>query len=185
MFVWKKTKGLTCAVICCQVFQCNTCNTSNLCNGLWPSVQSNTCIYSDHIPAVRNFNCSLCVVSFFKILICLLLCAHCTVCRVREGCRASEAGLSVRYYLITGIDKSRETAGDAFFTRLSFHGRVQSPQVQQLYLSNYCTYPSQNLCCSSPYKIEPVWDPQTCITLGLECKTALKVPEGLQYWAKE
>ena len=90
-----------------------------ICAMAYGQVFSNTCIYSDHIPAVRNFNCSLCVVSFFKIRICLLLSAHCTVCKVREGCRASEAGLSVRYYLITGIDKSRETAGDAFFTRLN------------------------------------------------------------------
>ena len=58
---------------------------------------------------------------------------YCAVFRVWEGCRASEAGLSVRHYLITGIDKSKETAGDAFFTRLSFHGPVQSPVMQQLY----------------------------------------------------
>ena len=66
----------------------------------------------------------------------LCVCSAGIVCSVREGCRASEAGLSVRHYLITGIDKSRETAGDAFFTWLSFHGRVQSPEVQQLYFSN-------------------------------------------------
>ena len=40
------------------------------------------------------------------------------VCTVKSK-GASEAGLSVRYYLITGSDKSRETAGDAFFTRLN------------------------------------------------------------------
>ena len=67
---------------------------------------------------------------------CVFFRVYCAVFRVWEGCRASEAGLSVRHYLITGIDKSKETAGDAFFTRLSFHGRVQSPEVQQLYFSN-------------------------------------------------
>ena len=55
---------------------------------------------------------------------------YCAVFRVWEGCRASEAGLSVRHYLITGIDKSRETAADAFFTRLGFGGSVQRPELK-------------------------------------------------------
>ena len=65
-----------------------------------------------------------------------------------EGCRASEAGLSVRHYLITGIDKSRETAGDAFFTRLKLSWEATKPQVQQLYFSN--SYLGGDPSCSSP-----------------------------------
>ena len=49
------------------------------------------------------------------------------MCIVREGCAASEAGLPVGHYLITGIDKSRETAGDAFFTRLKLPWEATKP----------------------------------------------------------
>ena len=85
---------------------------------------------------------------------CVIFRVYCAVFRVWEGCRASEAGLSVRHYLITGIDKSKETAGDAFFTRLSFHGPVQSPVVHQLYFELYCISLTKSVLMNWSYPID-------------------------------
>ena len=72
-----------------------------------------------------------------------------------EVCRTSEAGLCVRHYLITGIDKSRETAADAFFTRLSFDGSVQRLElkhcISQHLLFDYF-YQAQKLTQVKNYK---------------------------------